>query len=225
MNDVQTKKKAVSVSLKVLAIMALFIIAVSGFGLIAHEMVVEKENNFDLWVFALLKPFSNPQVTAVMTAITFFGSAYFLLPAYIVIVLAYLIKRRSHEALNFAAIGIGSTLMMHGLKTFYERVRPDDPLITNVIGYSFPSGHSFSSFTFYSLVIVIIVQSKMNALWKWLLSALCIVTAVLVAFSRVYLHVHFASDVIGGCLLAVIWLLASFAVLKKIDRKQRNQPG
>ncbi|RYY00627.1 MAG: phosphatase PAP2 family protein, partial [Gammaproteobacteria bacterium] len=98
--------------------------------------------------------------------------------------------------------------------------RPLDPLVENVNGFSFPSGHSFSSFTFFGLLIYILWQQKMNASFRWVLTVLLVLFASAIAFSRVYLHVHYASDVIGGLALCIIWLTASFWLVSKIERKK-----
>lgn len=218
----QVKKKAASLSIKTMIIIAVFILACLGFGFIADEMVLEKEKAFDLWAFDKLKLMTNDRATAFMTMITFLGSSYFLFPAYLVLAVIYLLRREWRYSLNIAAVGIWSAIILLFLKTFFHRLRPADPLITQVAGFSFPSGHSFSSFTFFGLLIYITAKSKFPLVLKWAVSILLFLIALLVALSRVYLHVHYASDVIAGFFLAAVWLIASFAVLKKIDTSLRH---
>ena len=114
-------------------------------------------------------------------------------------------------------VGLTSTGLLFLMKDIFRRQRPLDPLIQNVTGYSFPSGHSFSSFTFSGLLIYMIWQSKINTASKWLLSILFFLLATCVATSRVYLHVHYASDVLGGFCLSMMWLLISLLLLHKLD--------
>jgi undecaprenyl-diphosphatase len=94
-------------------------------------------------------------------------------------------------------------------------------LLHAVPGFSFPSGHSFSSFTFFGLLVYIIADSKKTSLpLKWLGSFCCLLIAATIAISRVYLRVHYPSDVIAGFLLCVIWLGISFWVLHLIRGKR-----
>lgn len=199
----------------------IFAAACLGFIAIAHEMVVEKENNVDTWIFSVLSPLQSPTTTKVMVAITFLGSAYFLLPSYIIVSSALWFKRQHRYAINVAAIGIWSAVVVFCLKAFFKRDRPTGQLVNSVAGYSFPSGHSFSAFTFFGLLIFLVSKTNMHPFAKWTISLLLFAVASTVAFSRVYLHVHYASDVVAGLLLASIWLIASFSILKRIDRRNK----
>jgi undecaprenyl-diphosphatase len=93
-----------------------------------------------------------------------------------------------------------------------------DPLV-HASGYSFPSGHSFSSFTFFGLMAYLIWQTDIGKGWKIFLSILFFLLASVIATSRVYLHVHYASDVLGGFSLSMLWLILSLYTLHKLDLK------
>ncbi len=217
----QLSEKAKGISLRFLVIAAIFLLALILFGFIADEMVLENENHLDQVVFDQLRQITNPGMTSVMVAITFFGSSYFLLPAYTLLVAFYLFVKKDRKlSWDVAAVGITSTMILFSLKAIFKRHRPLDPLVQHVNGFSFPSGHSFSSFTFFGLLIFIIWNQQMNPVPRWILTALFFLFACAIAFSRVYLHVHFASDVIAGVCLCVVWLGLSFWSLKKIDKSR-----
>ncbi|MEP6584728.1 MAG: phosphatase PAP2 family protein [Ginsengibacter sp.] len=112
-----------------------------------------------------------------------------------------------------------STTLLYFLKDTFRRHRPMDPLITNVTGFSFPSGHSFSSFTFCGLIVYLLWQSKIGRGWKVGATIFFFLFATTIAFSRVYLRVHFPSDVIAGFCLSMMWLLLSIWVLHIVDKK------
>lgn len=209
-----SKRSFPMLTLKGGILIILFLIACIGFGTIAHEMVIEEENDFDHWVFDQLSPFKNATITSVMKTITFLGSRYFLFPAYVVLVLFYW-KTNRRYSLSIAALGFLSTGVMLLLKYLFGRVRPNDPLVMKVVGFSFPSGHSFSSFIFFGILAFTIANTTIHNLYKWIFGLLFFTLALLVAFSRVYLQVHYASDVIGGFLLAIIWVVVSFVILKR----------
>jgi undecaprenyl-diphosphatase len=199
-------------------LLLLFILII--FWRIADEIVVEKENNFDTLVFQKLSFLTSPFTTRLMLFFTFFGSNKFLFPAYTLITAYFLFyKKNMAIALNIAAIGISSAIVLNLVKDIFRRTRPFDPLIPNVNGFSFPSGHSFSAFTFGGILIYILWQSDIKKGWKYVWSILLILFSSCIAFSRVYLHVHYPSDVIGGFCLSMLWLSISFLILNKITAR------
>ena len=213
-----TKKKAKGITLGLVIAIILFLATVFIFWRITDEIVLEKEGGFDNAVFKMLSQYTNPATTHIMLLFTFFGSTKFLLPAYILLAGFFLFyKRNRWQSLSVAAIGLTSIGLLFLLKNIFHRHRPLEPLTKNVIGYSYPSGHSFSSFTFFGLLTYIIWQTNISKIWKWILSIVFIGMAACIAISRVYLHVHFASDVVAGFCLSIIWLSISLLILKKIQ--------
>lgn len=210
-----------SISLRFVFIIGIFLLSVSAFGLIAHEMVIENENHIDTVVFEKLHRITSPALTKLMTIITFFGSHYFLLPAYILLVI-WFFKKDRRLAFTIAAIGLTSTALLYSLKDVFKRIRPLDPLVQKLNGFSFPSGHSFSAFTFFGLLIYILWKRKVNVNVRWVATIFFFLFACAIAFSRVYLHLHYASDVIAGFLLCVTWLSLSFWITNKLDKKHNT---
>jgi undecaprenyl-diphosphatase len=216
------KAKARHLSIRVLVVVALFLGSLFLFSLIANEMVVEQEAQLDQTVFAALQPLQSPGLTHAMTIITFFGSAQFLFPAYLAVIGALLFSRKYRRlSLDSAAIGIAGTIILFSFKSIFHRPRPAYPLIQHVLGFSFPSGHSFSSFAFYGLLIYLMWKIQTPRTARLMLSVLLFLFAVAIAFSRVYLQVHYASDVCAGFLLCIVWLILSFWIMRLVDRKLR----
>lgn len=217
-----TPEKARRLSLRLLLTGGLFLVALLLFAFIADEMVLEQENRFDLGIFAALKPLQSPGLTRVMTFVTFFGSHYFLLPAYLLLIAWALFFRRNRTlSLDITAIGTVGTLIMFSLKSFFHRQRPPNPLVHNVLGFSFPSGHSFSAFTFYGLIIYIIWKQVPPWGARWPASIFLFLWAATIAFSRVYLRVHYASDVLAGACLCVVWLGICTWILRRLARHRQ----
>ncbi|MGZ3838315.1 MAG: phosphatase PAP2 family protein [Flavisolibacter sp.] len=214
------QKKAKGFSWRLLAAVILFLAALLVFIFIADEMVLENENNLDKIAFQHLASITSSGMTKWMIFITFFGSSYFLLPAYILVVVYFLFKKNRSLSLNVAAIALTSAIILFSLKAIFHRHRPPDPLVHNINGFSFPSGHSFSSFTFFGLLIYIIWHLRLPTIWRWTLTLLFFLFASAIAFSRVYLHVHYASDVIAGLCLCIVWLGTSFWVMEKFSKKE-----
>ncbi len=203
--------------MRIILAIFLFLLTLFIFVYIADEIVLEKETGFDLTIVNAITPFHSSTATSVMTVITFFGSHLFLFPAYIALIIFFWIKKNKKIAITIGLIGLTSTAVLFSLKAFFQRTRPLDPLIQNVAGFSFPSGHSFSSFTFYGLIAYIIWKTNISKAWKITASILLFLFAFTIAFSRVYLRVHFPSDVVAGFCLSIVWLLLSFWIFKKTD--------
>ncbi len=199
--------------MRIIFAILLFLLTLFAFVYIADEMVLEKENKFDVTVSNDLTSYHSAAATKVMTGLTFFGSQFFLLPAYVLVIVFCWFKNRKRLAINVTVVGLTSTGVLFLLKSIFQRTRPLDPLIQHVAGFSFPSGHSFSAFTFYGLIAYLLWQTKISRAWKITATIFLFLLATAVAFSRVYLRVHFASDVIAGFCLSVVWLILSFWLL------------
>ncbi|HKO80981.1 MAG TPA: phosphatase PAP2 family protein, partial [Chitinophagaceae bacterium] len=147
------------------------------------------------------------------------GSPLFLTTANVVLAGVFLIKK-DHRiySLKIVAVAITSTAVMFLLKIILQRERPLVPLISKVHGYSFPSGHSFSSMVFFGMLAYIIYRNVNHKVLKWILVVSCFLFAILIGFSRIYLKLHYASDVIAGFCLGIIWLLLAKWLLIKTQK-------
>ena len=105
----------------------------------------------------------------------------------------------------------------------FHRDRPLTPLLEAAQGYSFPSGHATMSITFYGLIIFLVWQNEKSVLLKWLLTILLALLIISIGISRVYLRVHYASDVLAGFCVGLMWLLLSLWLLKRIEGYSRRK--
>ena len=220
---IKEKNKPGVVSLSLIVVSLLFVAAVFLFGFIADEIVLEKEDHFDTSVFQFFAQYATPAVTQAAKAITFFGSTYFLLPAYSLLVLYFLWKRKWHYAIDIAWVGISSTVILRVLKNVFQRERPEHPIFSALTNYSFPSGHALSSFIFCSVLIYIVWNGKWKKSLKWLVSVLLFLFAVSIGISRIVLRYHYASDVLAGMCLGFVWAVFSLWLLKKMRRKATHK--
>ena len=197
-----------------------FILCLWGLFIVADMIFEEKDFSFDEKVFIAIKPWISPLNTSIIQVITFIGSQNFLLPANLLLIAYYLFfKRNKTRAYKIATISITSVAVMFLMKFFLQRERPLVPLIAKVHGYSFPSGHTFTSVTFYGIIAYIIYKNVKSTFLKWTLIVACILLILLVGFSRVYLRLHYASDVIAAFCLGLIWLLLAKWFLVQTDEK------
>jgi undecaprenyl-diphosphatase len=196
-----------------------FLLSVLLFATIANEAATGNEVSFDINVFNAMATYISPTATKVALAITFFGSAYFLIPVYLIIIGWFVKQRKYYYAVMVTVVALVSMLSGLILKEVFHRTRPTLPALTAATGYSFPSGHSLAGFTFCGVIIYIVWQSVSRPAVKWILTFLLVCFAAMVAFSRIYLRVHFASDVIGSLFVTGAWLSMSFVVFRAMLRK------
>ena len=211
-------RKASWIIIRFILALILFLATLFVFVAITDEIVLEKDNGFDQSISQAILPFMSSFTTSLMKFFTFFGSELFLFPAYFLLIIYYFYRKESRLALDITMIGLSSTGILFLFKDIFKRHRPFDPLINNVTGFSFPSGHSFSSFTFFGLLIYIIWTTNIRKFWKLLIAFFLFIFAATIAFSRVYLRVHYASDVVAGFCLSLLWLMISLLLLHKADR-------
>ncbi|GEM04625.1 phosphatase PAP2 family protein [Halolactibacillus miurensis] len=154
--------------------------------------------------------------------VTELGSAWFLIVASLVTVLV-LVKFYQQRFLvtlfliNMAGTS-GLTLL---LKQFFGRDRPNVIEALDGIGYSFPSGHATGAMAFYGFLIFLVVISHQTRTIKISLSILLSMIIINVMMSRVFLHVHYFTDVVAGATLSFIWLGVSILSILYIWRRKR----
>jgi undecaprenyl-diphosphatase len=179
---------------------------------------IRKHKPIDMLVFDKIKPGINTINNKIMLFITFLGKHQFLIPANLILIFYFLlVKKQTWFSIRVITIAISSLVLMLLLKQLFQRKRPLSPLLKAAKGLSFPSGHAIMAVTFYGLLIYILQHSITIDRLKWLVTALVVALIILIGFSRVYLRVHYASDVAAGFIIGLLWLLLSLAVLKWLE--------
>lgn len=221
------KKKLASIALlsvELLIVLVLFIIALLAFAWIAFRIFNLQNDEFDFIVFDTLENYVSPAATSFMQFITFFGNHQFLIPANLVLIVYFLfIKKHRWYSIKVPVIAIGGVLLMFVLKQLFNRARPLVPLLEPVHGLSFPSGHALMSMSFYGLLIFLVWENVRNQALKWICMVLLLVFILLIGFSRIYLRLHYFSDVLAGFAAGIIWLSLSIWAIRKIERFSRKE--
>lgn len=151
--------------------------------------------------------------TPIARFITNLGSAIFLIG--VVISVLILIKNKkigSAICLNLViSAGINTVL-----KNILQRPRPTEYRLIEESGYSFPSGHSMVSMAFYGFIIYLIYKYVKNKYIKYTIITILSILIILIGTSRIYLGVHYMSDVVGGFLLAICYLIIYIKIFNKV---------
>lgn len=149
----------------------------------------------DQFVFESLRFFASDQLTEIFKIITNLGSFWGIL---IVIFLVFLVNRKvSYICLGASIIQISLNRV---IKAIVRRPRPNVDVFIRESNFSFPSGHAMAITCLYGLLIYYLYKSEIR--YRKLLIVICVLIIVLVSLSRVYLGVHYFSDIIGGILLS-----------------------
>jgi undecaprenyl-diphosphatase len=179
---------------------------------------IRKHKPIDMLIFDKIKPLANTVNSKIMLFITFLGKHQFLIPANLFLILYFsIVKKQTWFSIRVITIAISSLVLMLLLKQLFQRKRPLSPLLKAAKGLSFPSGHAIMAVTFYGLIIYILQHSISIDWLKWLITILVVVLIIMIGFSRVYLRVHYASDVMAGFIIGLLWLIISLAVLKWLE--------
>jgi undecaprenyl-diphosphatase len=118
------------------------------------------------------------------------------------------VRRRYALAIGITLAIVGNGLLISIIKHIFERVRPvHDQSIATAAGWSFPSGHSSGSLVTYGIIAYVLVRVLPDG-WRLAVIVAATVIAFTTASSRVFLRVHFASDVLAGFALGTVWLVA-----------------
>ena len=212
-------EKIKQLSLELLIILILLVISITGLAWLTNEVFHIGDTEFDKEVFHCILPFINEQNTSAMVWASFFASQTFLLPANIAVVLYFMfIAKHRGYSIKIPVVALGSFALMSGLKLFFQRPRPHNPVFEAALGFSYPSGHAMSAMTFYGLLVFIIWERIENVYFRWAFTILMAAIVAIIGFSRVYLRVHYASDVLAGFSAVLIWLVLSLWILGKFEK-------
>jgi len=209
--------KVLLLSKELFILLCVFMVSLFGFLFIAFRVFYLDKTGADEKAFAFAHSLVSNNTTRVMEFFTFFGSHYFLIPANILLCVYFLFRKKSRYSIKISAIALSSLLIMLGLKLLFNRHRPLIPLLEPARGLSFPSGHAFMSVCFYGLLMIIIwKEEKPKPLLKWTLLLLVVLLLLLIGFSRIYLRVHYFTDVLAGFCIGFSWLFLSSFVIDHI---------
>ncbi|MCI6627600.1 MAG: phosphatase PAP2 family protein [Tenericutes bacterium] len=170
----------------------------------------------DIIGYSIIKSFINSSNTQVMKVITWFGSATCLI---LLTIILFIVLKNKITGFLIAINLVIVTILNQLLKFVLQRPRPDDYRLIDESGYSFPSGHSMISMAFYGYLIYLIYKSKFNKYVKIILITIFVFLILFIGISRIYLGVHYTSDVIAGILLSISYLIV-FIKLFKNDKEE-----
>jgi undecaprenyl-diphosphatase len=178
---------------------------------------------FDERLRMLLHDLASPRLTILMRGASFYGGPAVLVPAGLVAAVAFVVKRWHRGALLVVVTLAGAGLLNWLLKFSFARVRPESFFDYPLPGSpSFPSGHALYAASVFGGLAVLLAARVRNRLLELAIWVVAISLILLVGMSRVYLGVHYPSDVLAGYAIAVVWV-SSVAFGDRLARHRRSR--
>ncbi|WP_059170774.1 phosphatase PAP2 family protein [Bacillus sp. FJAT-27445] len=192
---------------------------------VAEELRENELEKFDRTIIGFVQGTVSPNLTELMLFITMIGSVAWITSAVIAFMAAAFLKKQWRVGLFIGlSSGFGSIFNLF-LKTLFKRQRPDiEPLIIEQ-GFSFPSGHSMGSMIFYGAAAFLTFHYAKKSRTKMILPGMFLLFIFLIGISRVYLGVHFPSDIIGGFSAGGAWLTICIILFLYYEKRQKIKEG
>ncbi len=194
----------------------LIVIPIILFAFLALYIQAGYSIRFENWVYAEAVEHMNPFLTNIIRIITHLGDP--IIVTSITILLVIIPKTRKKVGYPMAAAVIVSEALNLILKEIFARERPNILQLVNETTYSFPSGHAMINTTVYTMLGIFAIKYIRSKKIKIPVIIMCIIMPLIISFSRVYLGVHYAGDVLGGMLLGFAVTVFIYALLKKEEK-------
>jgi membrane-associated phospholipid phosphatase len=185
------------------------------FGSIAEDVVTRDQiTELDVRLSQWFHSNATEPLTQAMLAITHLHATPGIILLSLLVALIMYRKREWYWLLTLATAVPGALLLNVALKHVFQRTRPhfDEPLLS-LTTYSFPSGHAAGATAFYGILAAYLFCTVNRWQWRVLIALAAVMMVALVALSRVYLGVHYLSDVLAGIAESIAWLAFSFIVV------------
>lgn len=195
------------------------------FAELADRLKERELERFDNALIEFIQGMISDRLTFIMKVITYFGSVTWLTIAAIIVSLVLAIYQKKRYAVFILFSSGAGALFNLLLKSIFKRERPDLLPIIVAPGFSFPSGHAMASLIFYGALAIILVKISTPVYLDWIFGGFCALVILLIGISRIYLGVHYPSDVIAGFAAGGAWLTICSLCLRygeyMLEKKRR----
>ena len=176
------------------------------FGWLAEEVFEGDTQQFDTFVRTAVHQLAKPGLTRLMQVFSFLGSVAAVTVMCLAAICGFLYYRRTRTAVMLAITMAGVAALDVALKHAFHRPRPVAFFGATPSTYSFPSGHALGSLCFYGMLAAILAERARGRVAKFCIWISAVFLVGMIGFSRIYLGVHYPSDVIAGYCAAVVWV-------------------
>ena len=171
--------------------------------------------DFDNYIINILDKIVNNNYTAVFNFFTFLGNFYI---PFVIIVCIFIFDKRKIKGYILSVSYAFSGVFSYISKLIISRPRPSVALINIPHTYSFPSGHTLNSIVFY-MICAYLLSINCSTTKKYIILCLTFIFTLFISFSRLYLKVHYFSDILGGIIFGILLVLMLIKTINKYYRK------
>ncbi|BBH24508.1 phosphatidylglycerophosphatase B [Paenibacillus baekrokdamisoli] len=199
------------------------LVAIAGFEGLSILVSRNQLKQFDASIIDVVQGWESPTLTKAAKLLSAVGSSSVTIPLIIVVaVVLFIVLKHRKELILLIGGMLGSTLLNELLKRLYHRARPDIHRIIEQEGFSFPSGHSMAAFTFYGLMTFLLWRHLPSQRWRIALLVFSGCMILSIGLSRIYLGVHYPSDVIGGYWISACWIAVCIRLFRRSARVRES---
>lgn len=198
--------------------------AIAGFATLAENVAEQSTQQLDNAVLASLTRYSSPALDSAAAAMSFMGSEA-VLGLLVGLTALFAFQRRWGSATMLLLVTLGAQMLNNVLKDLFHRTRPAP--VTGLIpaqAFSFPSGHAMVSAAFY-LFLAYVTWRLLRGWTRLVWTGLLVVLVLLIGLSRLYLGVHYFTDVVAGYVAGFLWTDAVILGSHVLQRRREGPPG
>jgi undecaprenyl-diphosphatase len=199
------------------------------FGLVAEEVIEGDTQSLDVWLMSLFTAAGNPAdrigpdwFEEMVRDVTALGSYAFIIITVVVVGGYLLLVRKPDLAALMLTSVLGGMLISHLLKEVFDRPRPDLDHAVRVFTASFPSGHATLSAVTFLTLAALLTRTQARRRVKFYFVAVAVILTILTGVSRIYLGVHYPSDVLAGWCVGSAWAILCWAAALRLQRRQKQ---
>lgn len=202
-----------------------FVVCFAIFFYLTREVFLVKNQGFDQEVFSWAARYKSEQMTDIVKFVTYFASVRFLVsvPSTLTLFFLFFRKWRWFAVYIFMATVLSAALNQY-LKNTFGRMRPESAFYFQS-GFSFPSGHAMIGIAFYGTLAYLAWKYIRNPFLRYALPVLLITWTLLIAFSRVYLNVHYATDVLAGLAAGMFCMVLTIFLVRQLQAYYARRNG
>lgn len=196
-------------------------VSLLGFGFIAVLVSKHSIITFDRTIIYYVQGFETPMLTTIMKLFTFIGKT---VPVVVISLLSifflYKVLKHRSELVLFIAVILGADILYATLKQLFHRARPDLHRLAEASNYSFPSGHATMAFALYGVLTFLLWRHISTRLGRTVLIIISVFMILAIGISRIYLGVHYPSDIIAGYFISAFWLTLAIGFYQRYKERQ-----
>lgn len=190
---------------------------------LSEDLIRKELTFFDATIYKYVSEFISSRMTLAMKFFTSTGSWQALILISLVSYLFVLVRKKNLIIGHLIAVNLlSSTLLNELFKLIFRRDRPGILRLIDISGYSFPSGHSMIGLSFYGLLIYFLFK-YVKSPWKYIVNIVLLLLILMIGISRIYLGVHYASDVFAGFSAGLAWLFVYIEMINKLYLSEKRE--